>query len=110
MITLKSLAGGAVGLLVTAIARRSRTTFGLAIGGALLGALGFLMGAYLVGWADMHSAIENGRRLDVAPWGEDLWLRNRIVENEALVCVVPACLLPLLGLSIRSVFLRRKLR
>ena len=107
IIAVKSLAGAALGLIVTAIVRRSRTTIGLAIGGALLGTLGFLVGASLVGWADAHSAIENGRRLDTAPWGEDLRLRNRIVENAALIYVISACLLPLLGLSIRSAFFRR---
>jgi len=102
------LVGSAIGVIVTALVHRSRITLGLAIGGALLGAVGLLMGYFLVGWADAHSAFENGHRLDLAPWGENLWLRNRIVENYVLICLIPACVLPLLGLSVRSAFTRRQ--
>jgi hypothetical protein len=107
-IAVKGLIGAAIGFIVTVAVRRSRLTLGPALGGSLLGAVGFLIGAFVVGWADVHSAIENGRRLDFAPWGEDLRLRNWIVENYVLICLIPACLLPFLGLSIRSAFSRRQ--
>jgi hypothetical protein len=103
------LAGAAIGVILTSVVHRSRTTLGLVIGGALLGALGLLIGVFLVGWADAHAAFENGHRLDIAPWGENLWLRNRIVENSVLICLIPACVFPLLGLSVRYAFRRRQL-
>ncbi len=73
MIAVNAAIGATVGALVVSMIRRSRTTLGVVVVGAILGAAGFLMGSYVVGWAtSMHEAFANGRRLDVAPWGEDL--------------------------------------
>jgi hypothetical protein len=55
----------------------------------ILRAVLFVTSSGLVGWADMHSAIQDGRRLDVAPSGEDLRLRNRIVEHDMLIMFAP---------------------
>jgi hypothetical protein len=86
---------------------RSRLTLGPATAGAFLGALGFLIGGAIVAWAGAHVVMVNDVRLDVAPSGENLWLRNRLAEHAALVFIVPACLLPLLGFSTRTVFTKR---
>lgn len=56
----------------------------------LLSAVLFLIASGFVGWADSHSAIDNGRRLDYAPWGEDLRFRNWIVEHEWLIMLGPS--------------------
>ena len=48
----------------------------------------FVLVSGIAGWADSHAAFENGRRMDVAPWGEDLRLRNAVAGNELLLCVI----------------------
>jgi hypothetical protein len=58
--------------------------------------MAFLLISGIAGWAGSHAAFMNGRRMDVAPWGEDLRLRNFIAQNEGLLCVV--------GASIAAVF------
>jgi hypothetical protein len=104
------LAGAAIGMLVADIIYRTRMTLGLASLSGLLGAVGYLFGAWVVVWADSHSYIDNGVRLDLTPDGENLWLRNRLVEHPLLVYVIPAVLLPLLGLSMRLLCRNRRAR
>jgi hypothetical protein len=98
--------GLVIGFVTATLLLRSRMTPGAAFAGALLGSVGFLSGMFLAGWASMHEAFENGRRLDLSPSGEDLWLRNRIVEHEFAICVALGVLLPLLCLLVRSKIVR----
>lgn len=86
IIALKFLIGSVIGLAVVALVYRTRF-----LRGAIFGGVMFLLASGLAGWADSHAAFMNGRRLDRAPWGENLWLRNRIVENETTICVVSTC-------------------
>lgn len=76
------------------------------MGGTILGALGFVMASVVCGWAGAHEAFLNGQRVDVAPWGENLWLRNRIVEHEGLSCISSRCLVASI-VGIRSHLKRR---
>lgn len=82
---LELFAGAVVGLIAAALVLRSDLTRRKAAVPMFLSAILFLIASGFVGWADSHSAIDNGRRLDFAPWGEDLRFRNRIVEHELLI-------------------------
>jgi hypothetical protein len=88
IVTIKLLVGAAIGLIVTAIIYRSRFRIVPAIRTAVFSAVAYLLISGLAGWADSHAAFQDGHRLDVAPWGEDLRLRNLIASNEVLLCVV----------------------
>ena len=102
IVSIKLVIGAVIGLIVVFAINRRQTTKGLLLRGVLLGAVGFLIASVIVGWAGSHEAFLNGRRVDVAPWGENLWLRNRIVEHEALVCILGSCLFAaLVGLPAR---------
>ena len=98
LIALKFFLGALVGLGTVALAYRTRFLRGAAFGGVM-----FVLASGLAGWAGSHSAFVNGRRVDIAPSGENLWLRNRIVENETVICVVSACGAALLtGVKVKS--------
>jgi len=98
LIALKLVLGALIGLGTVALAYRRRF-----LRGAVFGGIMFVLASGLAGWADSHAAFMNGQRVDVAPWGENLWLRNRIAENETVICVVSACGGGLLaGLKARS--------
>jgi hypothetical protein len=102
-IGIKLLIGCVIGLAVVAVIYRARFGVGLAIRGALFSALAFLIVSGLAGWAGSHAAFQNGHRMDVAPWGEDLWLRNRIAENEGLLCIASSIAAALLaGVRLRG--------
>jgi hypothetical protein len=107
IVAAEALAGSAIGCLVSIAVFRSRLTLVPAATGAALGALGFLIGGAIMGWASSHLAIVNGLRLDIGPSGENLWLRNRLAEHATLAYIAPACLLPLVGFSVRSVLAQR---
>lgn len=86
-IVIEYLIGAIIGTATAALIYRSRTTSIRAIRAALIAGLAFAVGSGLAGWADSHAAFYNGRRLDIAPWGEDLRLRNFIAENGVLISV-----------------------
>ena len=92
MILAKLLVGFLAGLVVAWVVLRSRMTLKAAVLAAIASAFLFILASGFVGWASSHEAWLNGKRLDVAPWGEDLRWRNRIAENEALICFVPSAL------------------
>jgi hypothetical protein len=79
--------GSVIGLIVAAVIYRSRFRAGLALRAVILGGIAYVIASGIAGWAGSHSAFQNGQRVDVAPWGEDLWLRNRIAENESALCI-----------------------
>ena len=101
----KIVIGSLIGLIVAGIIYRSRFGFGIAVRGILLSSVAFLLVSGIAGWAGEHAAFQNGHRINVAPWGEDLRSRNLITENELMLCIVSssgaACLAGLrLGKSI----------
>jgi hypothetical protein len=103
LIVLRFAVGSVIGLAVVAVIYRSRIGVTLALRGALFAGAGFLIASGIVGWAGSHSAFQNGKRLDLAPWGEDLRLRNRIAENELVLCVSGSVLAALLaGVRLRK--------
>ena len=91
LIAMKFLMGAAIGLAVAALAYRSGFTVGLAIRSALLGGVAFLFASGVAGWADSQVYFYNGKRLDVAPDGKSLWLRNRIADHEIPLAVAASC-------------------
>ncbi len=66
---------------------RSRVTTARTIRAFISAGIVYVLISGFAGWAGSHAAFENGRRLDVAPWGEDLRLRNAIAGNEILLCL-----------------------
>lgn len=96
-IAIKFLIGLGIGVLVGASLYRSRFCGWLAVRSAVFGGVAFLICSGIAGWAGSHAAFLNGRRMDVAPWGEDLRLRNFIAQNEALLCVVGASIAAILA-------------
>jgi len=99
--------GATIGLVESWILYRDRLTLRVKLWSVVLGIVGFLSGGFLAGWAGDHEAFENGRRLDVAPWGENLWLRNRISEHAFLISVLFPTLLIVIGYA---VFGRKRVR
>ena len=98
MIALKFMLGAVIGLGAVALAYRARF-----IRGAVVGGMMFVLASGLAGWAGSHAVFVNGRRQDIAPWGENLWLRNRIAENETAICLISTCGAALLaGLKMRT--------
>jgi hypothetical protein len=59
IIAAEVLAGSAIGCLIAIAVFRSRLTLGPATVGALLGALGFLVGGVILGWANSHLVMVN---------------------------------------------------
>jgi uncharacterized membrane protein YeaQ/YmgE (transglycosylase-associated protein family) len=95
--------GSIIGIAETAMLYRSRATSRAFLIGILFGVVGRFVAESLAGWADDHSYILNGQRMDWAPWGENLWLRNRLVEYEFPLALL-ASFIPIL---IRYVIARR---
>jgi hypothetical protein len=96
--------GSMIGIAETAVLYRSRATSRAFLIGILFGVLGRFVAENLAGWADDHSYIVNDQRMDWAPWGENLWLRNRLVEYE-LSLALAASFIPILircGIARRS--------
>jgi hypothetical protein len=96
-IAFKLASGCAIGFFVALVCYRSRITPGLLLRGVLFGGLAFVIASGIAGWAGSHAAFNNGIRPDVAPWGENLWLRNRIVEYEGPTCIASSCIAALLA-------------
>jgi hypothetical protein len=102
-IAFKLASGCLIGFFVALVCYRSRITIGLLLRGALFGGLAFVIASGIAGWAGSHAAFNNGVRSDVAPWGENLWFRNRIVEYEGAICIASSCIAALLaGIRLRS--------
>lgn len=87
LIAIKFLVGSLIGIALTALLFQSRFGSKLAIRGALFAGAAFVSMSGIAGWADSHAAFENGQRMNVAPWGEDLRMRNFIAEHEIALCV-----------------------
>jgi hypothetical protein len=92
VILIRLLVGCVTGLAIAWLVLRSKLTLKAAVYAAIVSSVLFIVGSGLIGWASSHEAWLNGKRLDVAPWGEDLRWRNRIAENEALICFGPTAL------------------
>src|SRR5215467_7676946 len=97
VVLIKLSIGSVIGLIVVGILYRSRFNCWLAIRGALLGAVAFLLVSLTAGWAQSHAAFQNGRRMPIAPWLEDLRLRNFIADNELVLCVAGSSIAALLA-------------
>jgi len=91
------LLGFGIGVVVVITFYRSRITNWLVFRCAIFGGIAFLIASGIVGWAGSREAFYNGQRLDVAPWGEDLWLRNRIVDYGAVISIGSSCAAALLA-------------
>jgi hypothetical protein len=92
LILLKLAVGAVLGLVISWLILRSNFTWKPAVLAAVASSLLFIVGSGLVGWASSHEAWMNGKRMDIAPWGENLRWRNRIAENELLICLLPSSL------------------
>jgi hypothetical protein len=92
VILIKLLVGWVTGLAIAWLILRSKLTLKASVCAAIVSSALFILGSSLVGWASSHEAWLNGKRLDIAPWGEDLRWRNRIAEHEALICFGPTVL------------------
>ncbi len=97
VVILKFLIGSVIGLVVAALIYRSRLGVWLAFRAALLAGVAFVVTSGIAGWAGLHASFQNGLRVDVAPWGEDLRLRNRIANNELMLCVAASSIAALLA-------------
>jgi hypothetical protein len=95
------VAGSVIGMSAAFSAYRSRFSARLAVRGALLGGLAFLLMSGIAGWSESHAVYHNGRRMAMAPGGEDLRLRNFLAENRLALCVASSALASLLA-GIRS--------
>ena len=87
---MKVLIGCVIGAAETVLLYRSQSTLRTFLRGIALGVVGYLTGAFLAGWGDAHTYFVNGKRMDQAPWSENLWLRNRLAENEFLLSLLLA--------------------
>jgi hypothetical protein len=103
-IVIKLLIGSVIGVVAAALIQRSHLRFGLAVRGACFGGVAFLIASGIAGWAGLHAEFNNGQRMDLTSSGEDLWLRNRIVENELVICIASSAIAGILaGGGLRSV-------
>jgi hypothetical protein len=97
LIAMKFLMGAVIGIVVGALLCWPRFSIGLAVRSALLGGFAFLLASEIAGWrgiagwAASSVYFSNGKRLDVAPDRESLWLRNRIAEHEIALALVSSC-------------------
>jgi hypothetical protein len=79
--------GCIIGFVVVVLIYRSRITGGVVARGTIFAGLTFLFLALLCGWAGLHAAFYNGRRLPVGPSGEDLRFRNFLADHESVLCL-----------------------
>ncbi len=87
-IVIELILGGGIGIVAVVVAYRSRINRALLARAALLGGVVFLVVMAMSGWAGSHAAFYNGKRMDVAPWGENLWLRNRLADYGGVIGIV----------------------
>jgi len=97
IIAVKFLIGALIGAATAGLIYRSRLTSSRIIRATFLAGIAYLVASGLAGWADSHAAFENGHRMDVAPWGENLRLRNFVAENEIAICLAFSIVAALLG-------------
>jgi hypothetical protein len=88
LVGLKFIAGFIIGAVTAMVMYRRRLTVAQTLRASLGAGVVFVLVSGVAGWAGAHAAFENGRRMDIAPWGEDLRFRNAIAENEILLCVI----------------------
>jgi hypothetical protein len=99
----KILMGSLVGLLIAALIYRSKFRIRLGVRSALFAGIAYLLASGMAGWADAHAAFQDEHRLAVAPWGEDIRLRNFIAENELVICLAASAVAATFA-SVGSVF------
>jgi hypothetical protein len=85
---LKFAAGLIIGAVTVIMIYRRQLTVARTLRGSLAAGVVFVLVSGVASWAGAHVAFENGRRMDIAPSGEDLRFRNAIAENEVLLCVI----------------------
>ncbi len=96
------LAGCAIGVVTLAISYRGLPKLRVAVIGALISGLVFLIICGVGGWAGEHAEFINGKRVDFASWGEDLRLRNFLAENGLILAAASSASAGLLvGASVR---------
>ncbi len=95
-VAMKIFVGAIVGASTIWVIHRSHLRLRNLIRAALLGSFAYLLASGVAGWADSHAAFDNGRRLAIAPWGEDLRTRNWIVEHELLIALGSSMLVALI--------------
>jgi hypothetical protein len=88
LVGLKFIAGFIIGAVTAKVMYRRRLTVAQTLRASLGAGVVFVLVSGVAGWVGAHAAFENGRRMDIAPWGEDLRFRNAIAENEILLCVI----------------------
>lgn len=88
LVGLKFIAGFIIGAVTAMVMYRRRLTVAQTLRASLGAGVVFVLVSGVAGWVGAHAAFENGRRMDIAPWGEDLRFRNAIAENEILLCVI----------------------
>ena len=88
LVGLKLAFGFIIGAGTANLIYRSRLTVARTKRASIVGGVVFVLVSCVAGWAGSHVAFENGRRMESAPWGEDLRLRNTIAGNESLLCVI----------------------
>jgi hypothetical protein len=88
LVGLKFAVGLIIGAGTATLIYRSRLTRVRTIRASVSAGVVFVLISGVAGWAGAHAAFENGRRMDFAPWGEDLRLRNAIAGNEVVLCIV----------------------
>ncbi|HVP00371.1 MAG TPA: hypothetical protein VMT15_20005 [Bryobacteraceae bacterium] len=92
IVVVELVLGALVGTAAAAIAYRSRLNRALFVRAGLFGSLVFFIVTMVSGWAGAHAAFSNGKRMDVAPWGENLWLRNRLADYEGMIAFTGSAL------------------
>ncbi len=88
LIVLKLALGFIIGAGTAKLIYNSRLTATRTKRACIVAGVVFVVMSGVAGWAGAHAAFENGRRMDIAPWGEDLRIRNAIADNENLLCVI----------------------
>jgi hypothetical protein len=88
LVGLKLGLGFIIGAGTANLIYRSRLTEARTKRASIVAGVFFMLVSGVAGWVGAHAAFENGRRMDIAPWGEDLRLRNAIADNENLLCVI----------------------
>lgn len=88
LVGLKFAIGLIIGVETAAMIYRRCLTLTRTIRASLAAGVVFVLVSGVAGWAGAHAVFENGRRMNIAPWGEDLRFRNAIAENETLLCLI----------------------
>jgi hypothetical protein len=94
IIVAEFLFGCLIGLLVAAILKRSKLTFGVATRAACVAGLTLLFAIGFVGWGGSNAVIENGHTTAVGNSGEVLPFRTFVANNGYLIpggtCILAA--------------------